>query len=61
MSANKDMATMLLRSGADINVRDKDGKTPLMIAVINGHQPLVEVLLEHNADLSIKNDVSFTS
>jgi len=52
------MATMLLRGGADVNVRDKDGKTTLMIAVINGHQPLVEVLLEHNADFTIKNNVS---
>jgi ankyrin repeat protein len=52
------MASLLLRAGADVNVRDKDGKTPLMIAVVNGHQPLVEVLLEGNADLTIKNDVS---
>jgi ankyrin repeat protein len=49
---------MLLRAGADINARDRDGKTPLMIAVVNGHQPLLETLLENNADLTIKNEVS---
>ena len=47
-----------MRAGADVDVRDKDGKTPLMIAVINGHLPLVEALLEHKANFNVKNEVS---
>ena len=52
------MALALLMAGADINAQDKDGKTALMIGIINGHQPLVELLLKRNANLGVKNEVS---
>jgi len=51
------VAEQLVRFGADVNVVDKDGKTPLMLAVVNGFQPLVELLLLNDADVSIKNEV----
>jgi len=40
-----------------MNVVDKDGKTALMLAVINGFQSLVELLLRNNADVSVTNQV----
>ena len=40
-----------------MNAMDKDGKTPLMLAVVNGYQSLVELLLENDADISVKNEV----
>ena len=52
------MALTLLMAGADINAQDRDGKTALMIGIINGHQPLVELLLKRNANLGVKNEVS---
>ena len=51
------VARLLLRKGADINRKDKDGKTALMIATVNGHYDLVEALLENKADITIVNEV----
>lgn len=55
MNGNKDVARVLLKNGAVADAVDSDGKTALMIAVINGHQSLVEVLLSYKADLTLKN------
>ena len=44
------MATILLDHGADINVRDKYGDTPLKSAVLVGHAETVEMLLDRGAD-----------
>lgn len=42
----------LIAKGADINARDASGRTPIMKAVIGGHRSIIEILLEHSADLS---------
>ena len=31
LSGNAAVASLLIGAGADVNVRDKDGKTPLMV------------------------------
>lgn len=54
---NRQVALTLLRCGANINAKDHDGKTSLMVAVINGHQQMLELLLEYNVDLSVVNAV----
>ena len=51
------VAKLLLRNGASIDQKDKDGKTALMIATVNGHYDLVETLLENKADVTIVNEV----
>ncbi|KAK1793474.1 hypothetical protein P4O66_011855, partial [Electrophorus voltai] len=56
MSGNAAVASLLIRAGADVNVRDKDGKTPLMAAVLNNHEELVELLLDNGADHHVKNE-----
>ncbi|XP_072524018.1 fibronectin type 3 and ankyrin repeat domains 1 protein [Salminus brasiliensis] len=50
------VAALLISAGADINVRDKDGKTPLMVAVLNNHEKLVKLLLENGVDQHIRNE-----
>lgn len=58
LTGDCECATLLLRQGASMNLRDTDGKTPLMMAVVNNHVDLVKILLESGADLTLKNEVS---
>jgi ankyrin repeat protein len=42
-------AGVLLSHGADPNIKDKEGRTPLAIATEEGHKGLVELLKQHGA------------
>ncbi|XP_074640428.1 fibronectin type 3 and ankyrin repeat domains protein 1-like [Tubulanus polymorphus] len=55
IGGNKEVANLLIRKGAVIESKDNDGKTPLMIAVVYGHQGLVELLLHYKADIYATN------
>lgn len=46
----------LLQKGADPNLRDAKGNTPLMIAVEAGAQSVVEALCNHRANVDLAND-----
>ncbi|XP_053489517.1 fibronectin type 3 and ankyrin repeat domains protein 1 isoform X2 [Ictalurus furcatus] len=56
VTGNAAVASLLIQAGADVNVRDKHGKTPLMVAVLNNHEQLVKLLLDSGADRHVKND-----
>lgn len=45
----------LLTQGADINIVDKFGKTPLMVAIAgyNGDRTIIDLLLENGADIEM--------
>jgi ankyrin repeat protein len=43
----------LLDAGADIDSRDTDGRTALMLATLNGRLDAVQLLLAHGADRAI--------
>ncbi|WP_261378461.1 ankyrin repeat domain-containing protein [Paenibacillus agilis] len=45
-----------LKNGADINTRDKDGRTPVMLATVGNHPVTVKVLLDRGADVNIQDD-----
>uniref|UniRef100_A0A8C5WD73 Fibronectin type III and ankyrin repeat domains 1 n=1 Tax=Leptobrachium leishanense TaxID=445787 RepID=A0A8C5WD73_9ANUR len=51
-----DVARCFIMAGANVNAKDSDGKTPLMIATLNNHVGLVRLLVEKGADRSIKNE-----
>lgn len=55
---HKDCVAILLEHGADPNLRDVSGNTALHLAAITTSKPLVELLLEHNADIEAQNEVS---
>ena len=40
---------MLLNAGADLNLRDRNGKTALMYANEKGNQEIIDLLLQHGA------------
>ncbi len=46
---NKNIAELLISKGADINAKDKDGKTPLKLALENGWNVIVDLLRKHGA------------
>ncbi|MGB2866682.1 MAG: ankyrin repeat domain-containing protein [Sedimentisphaerales bacterium] len=52
----KDVADLLIRRGADVNLRDKRGQTPLWIAASGGHKEIVELLIKKGADINASNN-----
>jgi hypothetical protein len=51
MHRDERAVTRLLRAGADVNERDDDGATPLILATGTDQYRLAEQLLEHGADV----------
>ncbi|MDZ4657091.1 MAG: ankyrin repeat domain-containing protein [Bythopirellula sp.] len=51
----------LLKAGAEINVRDEDGGTPLMIAAACGHVDIVKELLQRGANPKLKDESANTA
>jgi ankyrin repeat protein len=45
---------LLLKSGADANARDKDGNTPLIIALLQTNKIIIKLLLKQNVSVSNK-------
>ena len=54
LHGSKKIAIYLINNGADINLANQYGKTPLMYATMFKRIKLVKVLLEHNADINKK-------
>ena len=53
---NLEIARVLLRAGANINVSNKDGNTALMVACKVGKADTVKFLLEEGADPNLENN-----
>ena len=51
-----DMVKALLAQGADINARENDGGTALIVATWLGHTDTVQVLLAQGADVDAKDN-----
>jgi len=45
----------LIKAGADVNAKDKDGFTPLMIASMYGHIDCIRELIKAGANVNLKN------
>ena len=60
-TGQKDVLTLLLERGGDINGTNKDGWTPLMWAAVTGRRAVVDLLLERGASPDIKNKDSDTA
>lgn len=50
---------LLLENGANINTQSTTGQTPIMEAVLQGENVMVEMLTRHRADVTIPDHVSF--
>lgn len=51
----------LLKKKPNLDVRTKEGDTPLMVACIKGNAPCVKSLLKARADLNAKNHIGMTA
>ena len=50
------IAKDLIEYGADVNVKNNKGNTPLLCACYKENEKLVDLLLSHNADVFAKNE-----
>jgi len=53
---DEEMAQLLLECGAKVNIKDKNGNTPLHHACAKGFKKLVEVLLKRRANINAQNN-----
>ena len=51
----------LLESGANINARDKNGRTALILASMMGHFEIVKYLVKNDAKVNLKDDFGKTA
>ena len=55
MMGKMEAVKLLIEHGADLNVRQEDGGTPLHIAVTLGRAEIAELLIKEGADVAAKN------
>ncbi len=60
-SGNEKWTAQLLEQGANVNVTNNFGKTPLMLAATNGNTRLVELLLKNGADVRASERDGYTA
>jgi ankyrin repeat protein len=58
---NVNIARVLIQYGADCNMKDNQGQTPLMYACLGGHFELVNLLLCNGCDYQVKNKYNKTA
>jgi ankyrin repeat protein len=52
---------VLLAAGADVEVKDNNGRTSVMYASRNGRKEVVQVLLAAGADVEVKDNDGWTA
>ena len=52
---NTEMAELLIKHGANLNIQSNDGDTALIWAANKGYTGIAELLIKHGADLNIQN------
>ncbi|KAK4441902.1 hypothetical protein QBC34DRAFT_42923 [Podospora aff. communis PSN243] len=55
-NGNLQQARLSLHRGADINTRDSNKRTPLHLAVLAGHERVVELLLQKGANVNARDE-----
>lgn len=51
----------IIKRNVSLNIQNKQGQTPLIVAVLHGHQSAVEALVFAGASLSIKDQMGKTA
>jgi len=58
---NKELVLQILKKGANTNLADANGDTPLFWAVKTQNEELIKILLQFKADKTIKNKLDKTA
>ena len=51
----------LVEGGANLNITDPDGTSPLVMAILNRHNDIAKFLIEHGADPSVADSTGMTA
>jgi ankyrin repeat protein len=60
-AGHEKIVSMLLKNGADPNIREQGGYTPLHAAAQNADKEMIRTLLYGGADLAIRSDDGMTA
>ena len=47
-----DAVKQCIADGMDVNIKDTDGRSPLLVGAVEGHKKIVEILLVKGADVN---------
>jgi hypothetical protein len=61
MSKQYDMVNELIKAGADLNIKSKDGQTALVVAAGSSDEKMVEILLKAGADPDIPHSLGMSA
>jgi uncharacterized protein len=53
-------ARALIEAGADLNLADTEGTTPLIMSIVNRHNDVAKLLIEKGADVNVADTVGMT-
>ncbi|KAL8597671.1 hypothetical protein ACOMHN_012638 [Nucella lapillus] len=56
LNGHKDVAAVLLRNRAEVDIRNNREQTPLLLAVSQGHSSLIELLVCSSADINVHDE-----
>jgi len=58
---NREIATLLIKAGADLNYRNRNGQSALIVAIGSRMSGIAGLLIENGADLTIKDSLGMSA
>ena len=52
LNGNYEIAEFLVKNGANVNSKDKEGKTAMHHAALSNNMAIIEVMIQHVSDIS---------
>lgn len=61
LAQNLETVKLLLGKDENIEIRDKNGRTPFLNAVMNNNFRIVELLIDHGANINVQDNLDFSA